>query len=1013
MKSKFKQRALALTLALACALAPAAAASQAMGTELKRETSEIATGTTLTSETIWSDTYSDFRKEWFFTYTPNTQVTPTVSYGENVSKLETLSTMAKRLESQGKRVVSGINGDYFVFATGNPIGIVITDGVIRVCTPYFYGIGFLPDGTAFIKKHDITISASFLGENNAVNGGINKVRTVEGGYFIFTEDFYSTTRNTSEGVDVILRPVTDNLGETVTSSQGYQVTTSDKLKVGGRVHYVVEQVLETSSATAIPSGCVILSINKQADATLVERLKKLTVGDTVDIDVCAPDARWSEATTALGGLYKMVTNGVVESGLETGQRARSAVGVKADGSVIFYTMDGNQSGHSVGATMTQVAQRMVELGCVDVLSMDGGGSTTTGVTYPDSSSMQVINSPSDGSQRSVSTALFLTTTQKATGELGALQVSPNGGMILAGSSVQMKSTGLDTNYYSMSYGGQPEYSVVSGDGTVTTGGLFTAGTTDGSVVQVQAADGNATGSAYLTTWNKADSIKVINESTGQEVTSIQARQDWVVDLSASATYKGLTMYTSDAAFTWSVSGGVGTIDQNGAFTANGTGGTGTITVSAGGKAASIPVTVVGKVTEVASFESTVSLSAGSGMTVSLEDDLNYVKYGLKSARLDYDTAGSGTASAAASMTLGSGDAYLCLWVYGDGSGNALTAKLADASGVQSTVALTTLDFTGWKWVTAAIPSGAATIESVQVVYSGGAKTAGTVYLDQITTGNTTTQDTTAPAITAARNGTQLSATIKDNVDTAINKENISLTLDGVARDFAWDASTGTLTATLPEADSQTHHIAIIASDASGNRARGSADLPAVSSKAQIFQDVSSHWGRMYIEYLYDIQVANGTQTSKGIYYYPDANISRAEFFTMLARWMELDSSAYSGVNLPFADAGSIPDWALGSFKALYSLGVVQGTQSGGKLLCNPQSNLSRAEAMTVLGRIQARGFPEVSLSSFTDAAQVPSWAASYVASLVGQGIITGSNNKINATSPITRAESAKVLYSMR
>ncbi len=44
----------------------------------------------------------------------------------------------------------------------------------------------------------------------------------------------------------------------------------------------------------------------------------------------------------------------------------------------MYTIDGRQSGYSIGATLTQVAERMVELGCVTALSLDGGGSTAIG-----------------------------------------------------------------------------------------------------------------------------------------------------------------------------------------------------------------------------------------------------------------------------------------------------------------------------------------------------------------------------------------------------------------------------------------------------------------------------------------------------------------------------------------------------------------------------------------------------------------------------------------------------------
>ena len=83
----------------------------------------------------------------------------------------------------------------------------------------------------------------------------------------------------------------------------------------------------------------------------------------------------------------------MDSGLDASRTAWPAIGIKADGTVIFYAMDGKQPGYSVGATQGQVAQRLIELGCVEAICMDGGGSTTIGVTYPDQEGMQVVNKP--------------------------------------------------------------------------------------------------------------------------------------------------------------------------------------------------------------------------------------------------------------------------------------------------------------------------------------------------------------------------------------------------------------------------------------------------------------------------------------------------------------------------------------------------------------------------------------------------------------------------------------------
>lgn len=91
----------------------------------------LSQGTELGKNIFWSDTYSDLRTEHYITYAPNENVTPTVAYGSKVLTRATLTSMAQGLESQGRRVVSGINGDFYVLATGAPVGLLVTDGVLQ------------------------------------------------------------------------------------------------------------------------------------------------------------------------------------------------------------------------------------------------------------------------------------------------------------------------------------------------------------------------------------------------------------------------------------------------------------------------------------------------------------------------------------------------------------------------------------------------------------------------------------------------------------------------------------------------------------------------------------------------------------------------------------------------------------------------------------------------------------------------------------------------------------------
>lgn len=399
MKQLFR-RATALVLVLLVTVSTAAA-SEAMGWQIHTGKTQLSQGAGLGKNLFWSDTYSDLRAEYYVEYTPNSAVLPTVSYGTRVLNKDTLTNMAAGLEAQGRHVVSGINGDWYVVSTGAPVGLVVTNGVVRV-TPYYdnaWAVGFRSDGTAFIGQPKLYTTVSFGGQSYRLSGSINKIRKItaadtSGGLTLLTSDFSATTENTQPGVDVILAPVDDG--------SGYAL----EPRIGRQTRYVVEQVLESTKSIPIPAGKAVLTMNGKDNAEILAALRALKPGDPVMLTVATGDARWTEAVEALGGTHKIVHEGQVCAGLPTERTAWTAVGIRADGSVVLYTMDGRRSGHSVGATLSQIAQRLLELGCTDAIGMDGGGSTTLGAALPGQNAFQVVGKPSDGAQRANSTAIL-------------------------------------------------------------------------------------------------------------------------------------------------------------------------------------------------------------------------------------------------------------------------------------------------------------------------------------------------------------------------------------------------------------------------------------------------------------------------------------------------------------------------------------------------------------------------------------------------------------------------------
>jgi len=89
---------------------------------------------------------------------------------------------------------------------------------------------------------------------------------------------------------------------------------------------------------------------------------------------------------------------------------RTCIGLTDDNKFVMVAVDG-RSTVSQGVTYEQLAKIMLGLGCDDAVGLDGGGSTTLWVAGEPGN--RVVNTPSDGSQRSVGNALAIVTTNPA------------------------------------------------------------------------------------------------------------------------------------------------------------------------------------------------------------------------------------------------------------------------------------------------------------------------------------------------------------------------------------------------------------------------------------------------------------------------------------------------------------------------------------------------------------------------------------------------------------------------
>ena len=1015
-------RALSLLLALSllAALAVPALASEAMGDGLIATDTPLNRETQLSTNVFWSTVSSDYRTENLITYTPNASVTPIVTYGGALTDRSSVSNTAKALEEQGWRVVAGINGDFYNVNNGLPIGIVVTQGRLRSSDGGYHAIGFRSDGTAILGKPAVSIAAAYAvqdgtGEPLTNEAGeplydelgtpltsgtgqmldkslkitaFNKART-ETGIFLYTYDFNAarTTGSTQPGVDVICTVQEGNFA------------------LGGTTSLLVERVVEAESSPTLAENQAVLTANAKAGDETLNALRAIPAGTVVNVTLTPADPGWNDVQYAAGALYSLVENGAVASGLPTGAAPRTAVGQRYDGSLIFYTIDGRKSGHSIGATMEQVARRLIELGCTTALGLDGGGSTTLAVTKPTDTAAERINQPSDRVERSVSNQIFLVASNQPTGQLSHFYVSADNAYVLAGSSAEISAAAVDTNFIPMN----ERYDLTASAGTLA-GNILTT-PLEGGDITVTAQGGGGQGSTVVHAITAPDGVAVRNADNAI-ITELNAAPGTAVQLHGSAAYRHLPLKADPAAFTWALEGDVGTIDETGLFTATALG-AGKITVSAGTQSATIDVTVSTQHLETLEDfegETTIFRGSGEGASFSLNRDGNYVRFGKASGKLDYDLANGAARwnATAQPAVLNAPYTGLSLWVDSNGSNNTLSLLYSTGGEEIQVLPLTTLDVSGWKQVSVNdLPAGM-TIRGLEVSGTG----AGTIYLDQVVAAFDGIVDNAVPVITAEldQESWTVTGTVADAVDGILPAKNVTITCDGAPLG-EYDPSTGRFTVSLPGPGEtqELSRVTVTARDASGNIGRASVEIAAQGVEHK-FTDTAEYWGADYCDFLYNQGISGGYDDGT---FRPDDLLTRLDFSVMLYNALRLDPAKYANVALPFADLDQLPERSLPAVRALYAEGIVTGTQGkDGKLAFNPAGNLTRAQAAAMIGRSQEKGYALAELA-FTDAAQIPGYASFYIRTMAAQGILSGyADGTFRPQANITRGQMAKILYTM-
>lgn len=283
-----------------------------------------------------------------------------VSLGQNIKPLvlnannqmtssDSLANMAKN-----SGAFAAINGTYFEAYGGTPIpwGTIIKDNKIIHISNGGSVVGITNDGKLLVDRLSFDFEGYINGQYRAIPWRINHPSTEPDAITIFTPE-YGTTVTVTPGAKAVL----------VSNNKLIQIATED---------------------FNVPAGGFAIVYNPSVSYLVDERYK---IGDEVSykvkIKTTFTDSQdWENVVSGLGAGPSLIINGNItadglsegftEAKINTNKAARSFIGAKSDGTIVFGNMN--------SANLKEAAQACLEIGLVNAMCLDGGGSTA--LYYP-------------------------------------------------------------------------------------------------------------------------------------------------------------------------------------------------------------------------------------------------------------------------------------------------------------------------------------------------------------------------------------------------------------------------------------------------------------------------------------------------------------------------------------------------------------------------------------------------------------------------------------------------------
>lgn len=362
------------------------------GTVSSTSARTVATGVTY-DDLYVSGSSGGSQRMQTLTFNPQTSNYIPLVYTKYSGYGDTTYNSAVKAESLGYDVKGGVNASFFSF-TGSSCntygGVNISDGkVLQGCNSngQTWMLAFDSAGKAQLVWSKVTFAMT--AKNGAWSAPVEYVNicpeTTYTGIYYYDEFCGTNTDTKAAGVEIVFEKINNT-----------------QLTVGGTLQGKVVAIRSsTSSGGAIGTNRFVLYASNSS--SYASSLRGLAVGDTVKItateNVAGAKAIMENCNSAFVTYgYHIVSNGqnvTSSNGLgesfNTARAQRSAIGIKADGTIVLVASRGRTTSHT-GLTVYELADYLISQGCVTGINLDGGGSTQLTVENSNGNLESVLSS---------------------------------------------------------------------------------------------------------------------------------------------------------------------------------------------------------------------------------------------------------------------------------------------------------------------------------------------------------------------------------------------------------------------------------------------------------------------------------------------------------------------------------------------------------------------------------------------------------------------------------------------